>query len=57
MLKAEKGITLTEITDSTTKVTTQTFSANVDDSTLFINEKGEIAVKYPATVYYYPFTM
>ena len=54
---SDKGISLKTSTDSTTKVKTYTFSANIDDITLAFDTDKRITVKYPATVYYYPFTL
>lgn len=57
VIKTDKGISITTSTDSTTKVKTYTISANIDDTMLMFDADKRITVKYPATVYYYPFTL
>ena len=56
-MRSDKGISIKTSTDSTTKVKTYTFSANIDNTTLAFDADKRITVKYPATVYYYPFTL
>lgn len=57
VITVDKGLTLTTSTNSTTKVKTYTFSAKLDDITLMFDADKKITIKYPATVYYYPFTL
>lgn len=57
VIKTDKGLSITTSTDSTTKVKTYTLSANIDNTMLMFDADKRITVKYPATVYYYPFTL